>query len=242
MTDALKSTLAIEDRVVEVDWKAARASLDGQGYAVVGPLLSRQECGALAATFDEDRFRKHIVMEKHTYGRGDYKYFRYPLPDVVEALRSSVYPRLVDCANRWADTLGRSVRYPPSLPGFLAECHAMGQERPTPLILRYGAGGYNRLHQDLYGDLHFPIQLALLLSAPERDFTGGEFVLTEQRARVQARPHIVPLDQGQAVLFAVHQCPTQGVRGPVRVQMRHGVATIRSGERLTLGVIFHDAE
>ena len=233
---------SVKARVESIDWDAARRALDAQGFAVVGPLLTREECNAVAAMYDEDCFRKHIVMEKHSYGRGDYKYFRYPLPDTIQTLRATVYPRIADGANHWAEALDLAARYPPTLSAFLEQCHSAEQRRPTPLILRYTSGGYNRLHQDLYGDLHFPIQLAVLLSRPGRDFTGGEFILTEQRARVQARPHVVPLEQGHAILFAVHQRPTQGVRGPVRVQMRHGVGTVHSGERFTLGVIFHDAE
>lgn len=233
---------SLDANIASVNWNSARHALDVNGFAIVGPLLTPEECASVAAAFDEDCFRKHIVMESHAYGLGDYKYYRYPLPDVVQTLRSSLYPHLVECANDWAEALGQSQRYPHSLEAFLEECHAAGQRRPTPLVLRYRAGGYNRLHQDLYGDLHFPLQVAILLSAPGADFTGGEVVLTEQRARVQARPHVVRLERGQALVFAVHQRPTQGVRGPVRVQMRHGVSTLTSGERLTLGIIFHDAQ
>ncbi|MEM7435820.1 MAG: 2OG-Fe(II) oxygenase [Myxococcota bacterium] len=235
------SAKEIATRVASIDWEGAHRELDDRGFATMGPLFGPEECAAVARTYEDALFRKHIVMAKHGYGAGDYKYYSYPLPPFVQALRETIYPHLVDCANRWEADLGRPRRYPPTLSAFTAECHAANQARPTPLILRYEAGGYNRLHQDLYGDIHFPLQLAILLSRPRRDFTGGEFVLTEQRSRMQARPQVVPLDQGEAVAFAVHDRPIEGTRGPVRSRMRHGVSTVESGTRTTLGIIFHDA-
>jgi len=232
----------ISERLDAIDWGAVMSALDARGHAVLGPMLTSEECAELIEVFDQDRFRKHIVMEKHSYGLGDYKYFRYPLLPLVQGLREATYPRLFGVANRWARKLGRDVEYPPTLEEFLAECHREGQHRPTPLILRYEEGGYNRLHQDLYGAIHFPLQLAILLSTPGKDFTGGEVILTEQRARVQVRPHVVRLGHGEAVVFAVNERPTEGKRGPVRVTMRHGVSELESGKRYTLGVIFHDAE
>ena len=231
----------IPARLASLDWKAAYENLDARGYAVLDAVLRREECVALTEAFEEERFRKHIAMAEHGYGLGDYKYFRYPLPDLVQTLREAAYPFLIECVNRWAIALGRDRPYPSSLSAFLEECHRAGQTRPTPLILRYHTGGYNRLHQDRYGDVHFPLQLAVLLSEPGADFTGGELILTEQRARMQARAHVVRWTQGDAVLFAVHERPVLGARGPVRTRMRHGVSELYSGERFTLGVIFHDA-
>jgi hypothetical protein len=196
----------------------------------------------MAALYEADeRFRSKVVMERHGFGRGEYKYFNYPLPALVADLRTSLYPHLAAIANRWNAALGIDVRYPAAHSAFLARCHAAGQTKPTPLMLRYGAGDYNCLHQDLYGEHVFPLQATILLSDPDRDFTGGEFVLTEQRPRMQSRPEVVPLCQGDAVIFAVQHRPVQGSRGAYRVNMRHGVSRVRRGHRQTLGVIFHDA-
>jgi hypothetical protein len=190
---------------------------------------------------DDEHFRSRVPMARHGFGRGEYRYFNYPLPELVAELRGAVYPQLVPIANRWNASMGLAVRYPAAHAEFIARCHAAGQRRPTPLLLQYGAGDYNCLHQDLYGEHVFPLQLAILLSEPGRDFSGGEFVLTEQRPRMQSRADVVPLRQGDAVVFAVHQRPVQGTRGSYRVNMRHGVSRVRSGHRHTLGIIFHDA-
>jgi hypothetical protein len=204
--------------------------------------LTTEQCRGLAALYDrEDAFRSRVVMQRHGFGSGEYKYLRYPLPDIVEALRQSIYPQLAPIANRWRERLREEGRFPPALAAYLKECHAAGQERPTPLILKYEAGDYNCLHQDLYGDLVFPLQLTVLLSAPEDDFTGGEFLLVEQRPRAQSKGEVVPLKQAEAVIFPVHHRPVEGTRGPYRVTMRHGVSRLRSGRRFTLGIIFHDA-
>jgi uncharacterized protein len=238
----MKPLDAAADRGVAVDWPAVAASLDERGYATVPALLTAEECCDLATLYDDDNsFRRRIVMQHHAYGRGEYKYFRYPLPRLVAALRRTVYPRLAPIANRWHQRLREEGGFPAALDDYLAECHRAGQERPTPLILKYGAGDYNCLHQDLYGALVFPLQLTVLLSDPGEDFTGGEFLLVEQRPRVQSRGEVVPLRQGEAVIFPVHHRPVDGTRGPYRVTMRHGVSRIRSGERYTLGIIFHDA-
>jgi uncharacterized protein len=224
-----------------IDWAAVEAALDARGYAVVPPLLSPKECGALRALYAEEAaFRSRVVMARHGFGRGEYKYLRYPLPAAVEALRQAVYPPLAPIANRWRAALREEARFPATLDEYLAECRAAGQARPTPLLLKYGADDYNCLHQDLYGDLVFPLQMTVLLSAPE-DFTGGEFLLLEQRPRMQSKAEVVPLRQGEAVIFAVHHRPVRGMRGFYRVNQRHGVSRLRSGERYTLGVIFHDA-
>jgi hypothetical protein len=230
------------ERVAAVDWPALAAALDEYGYATTPALLDRDECRGLAALYGDDgAFRSRVVMQRHAYGRGEYKYFRYPLPGLVEALRRAIYPHLAPIANRWRERLREEGRFPAALDPYLAECHRAGQERPTPLILKYGAGDYNCLHQDLYGALVFPLQLTVLLSDPAEDFTGGEFLLVEQRPRVQSRGEVVPLGQGEAVIFPVHHRPVEGTRGPYRVTMRHGVSRIRSGTRCTLGIIFHDA-
>ena len=216
-------------------------ALDRQGYATV-KLLEPATCRNLAALYTEDmRFRTRVVMQRHNYGRGEYKYFAYPLPDAVAELRSALYPPLARIANAWRDMLREDGRFPPTLDGFLAQCHAAGQTRPTPLLLRYTEGDYNCLHQDLYGALVFPLQLTVLLSEPGTDFTGGEFVLVEQRPRAQSRTEVVPLAQGEAVVFPVHHRPATGARGYHRVTMRHGVSRVRRGVRQTLGIIFHDA-
>ncbi|HXO89930.1 MAG TPA: 2OG-Fe(II) oxygenase [Stellaceae bacterium] len=233
---------AAVERVAAVDWRAVASSLDERGYATTAALLTAEQCRGLAALYDRDEeFRSRVVMQRHAFGRGEYKYLRYPLPSVVEALRQAIYPQLAPIANRWRERLREEGRFPPALAAYLKECHAAGQERPTPLILKYAAGDYNCLHQDLYGDLVFPLQLTVLLSAPEDDFTGGEFLLVEQRPRAQSKGEVVPLRQAEAVIFPVHHRPVEGTRGPYRVTMRHGVSRIRSGRRFTLGIIFHDA-
>ena len=234
---------AIIARVEALDWPQITGDLDAQGCAVLKGLLSAEECRVLAAHYPDDgHFRSRVVMGRHGFGRGEYKYFAYPLPPVIAELRPALYARLRDVANRWNDAMGIDISYPESHDAFLKRCHAAGQTRPTPLLLQYESGDYNCLHQDLYGEHVFPLQVAFLLSEPGRDFTGGEFVLTEQRPRMQSRPEVVPLAQGDAVAFAVHHRPVQGTRGTYRVNLRHGVSRIRSGHRHTLGVIFHDAK
>ena len=233
----------IAARIDAIDWTQASHDLDAQGCAVLKALLSPEECRALAALYPDDtRFRSRVVMGRHGFGRGEYKYFSYPLPQVIAEMRPLLYARLWEVANRWNEAMGIDIRYPESHDAFLRRCHAAGQTRPTPLLLQYGADDYNCLHQDLYGEHVFPLQVAILLSEPGRDFTGGEFVLTEQRPRMQSRPEVVPLRQGDAVAFAVHFRPVQGTRGFYRVNLRHGVSRIRSGHRHTVGVIFHDAK
>jgi len=217
-------------------------TLATRGFAVVPGLIDPEQCRTLAAFWPEEtNFRSRVVMQRHGYGRGEYQYFRYPLPDPVEQLRQALYPSLAEIANRWNGQLGREERFPPTLKGWLEECHAGGQKRPTPLLLRYGPGDYNCLHRDLYGDLVFPLQATVLLSDPARDFSGGEFMLVEQRPRMQSRGEVVPLRQGDAVIFATNERPVQGTRGFHRTAMRHGVSSLREGERFTLGIIFHDA-
>jgi len=233
----------ITARVDAIDWTQAAGELDAQGCAVLKGLLSRDECRALAALYPDDRhFRSRIVMARHGFGRGEYKYFSYPLPDLIAELRPTLYAQLRDIANRWNEAMGIDIRYPETHEAFLKRCYAAGQTRPTPLLLQYGPSDYNCLHQDLYGEHVFPLQVAILLSEPGRDFIGGEFVLTEQRPRMQSRPEVVPLAQGDAVAFAVHHRPVRGTRGFYRVNLRHGVSRVRSGHRHTLGVIFHDAK
>ena len=233
---------ALADRIDALDWAAIAANLDAQGAAATGPLLMPDECTVLAALYDdESRFRSKVVMARHGFGSGEYQYFRDPLPAAVATLRERLYARLVPIANRWNERLGNPVRYPHDHAAFLARCHDAGQTRPTPLLLRYGAGDFNCLHQDLYGEHVFPLQVAILLSEPGRDFTGGEFVLTEQRPRQQSRAEVVPLGHGEGVVFAVSHRPATGTRGDYRVTLRHGVSRIRTGRRHTLGVIFHDA-
>src|ERR1700676_1457825 len=230
-------------RVDAINWAQAMSELDAQGCAVLEGLLSRDECRALAALYPDDKhFRSRVVMGRHGFGRGEYKYFCYPLPDLIAELRPALYARLRDTANRWNEAMGIDIRYPQFHEAFLKRCHAAGQTRPTPLLLQYGPNDYNCLHQDLYGEHVFPLQVAILLSEPGRDFSGGEFVLTEQRPRMQSRPEVVPLGQGDAVAFAVHHRPVQGTRGFYRVNLRHGVSRLRSGHRHTVGVIFHDAK
>jgi hypothetical protein len=234
---------SITERLHTVAWESVEADLDAYGGAVMERLLTPEECHAVAATYPEDAaFRSRVVMTRHGFGRGEYKYFRYPLPGIVEDLRTHLYPRLAPIANRWNDVLRIDVCYPEKHAEFLERCHDAGQRRPTPLLLQYGEGDYNCLHQDLYGEHVFPIQVAVLLSEPGRDFSGGDFVLTEQRPRMQSRVEVVPLRQGDAVAFAVHHRPVQGTRGTYRVNLKHGVSRLRRGHRHTLGIIFHDAE
>jgi hypothetical protein len=235
--------LSIAERVAGFDWPRLASDLDAYGYAIMGSLLAPQECRALAATYGVDEvFRSRIVMARHGFGRGEYRYFAYPLPDVVASLRSALYPPLASIANRWNRALNTDIRYPDEHAAFLARCHGAGQTRPTPLLLYYGAGDYNCLHQDLYGEQVFPLQVACLLSVPGHDFTGGEFVLTEQRPRQQSRAEVVSLSQGDGVIFPVHHRPVQGTRGMYRATLRHGVSRLHSGQRQTLGIIFHDAQ
>jgi len=225
-----------------IDWTRVEGDLDARGHALTGPLLTATECEAIIALYDDDRhFRSRVVMARHGFGRGEYKYLAYPIPDLVQRLRETLYPRLVPLANRWNATMGIEVRFPDTHAEFLDRCHAAGQLRPTPLLLRYGPDDYNCLHQDLYGEHVFPLQAAVLLSRPGDDFEGGEFLLTEQRPRMQSRADVVPLGQGEAVVFAVHHRPVRGSRGSYRVNLRHGVSRVRSGRRHTLGIIFHDA-
>ncbi|HEY4343885.1 MAG TPA: 2OG-Fe(II) oxygenase [Parvibaculum sp.] len=232
----------IETRVNACAWNAIAADLNAQGCATIEGLLTPDECADLSAFYkSEDIFRSRVVMARHGFGRGEYKYFSYPLPDFVFRLRTSIYPHLQPVANQWNKASGIDMRYPAHHVDFLARCHEADQVRPTPLMLQYGPGDYNCLHQDLYGEHVFPLQVAILLSEPGRDFTGGEFVLTEQRPRMQSRAEVVPLRQGDAVIFAVHHRPVQGTRGTYKVNLRHGVSRIRSGHRQTLGLIFHDA-
>ena len=237
------SSVDIDTRVEAVDWASASTHLDGYGWATLRKLLTADECQTIARLYEDDRrFRSHVVMARHGFGRGEYKYFTYPLPDIVADLRRAIYPNLAPIANRWNASMGIDVRYPDAHADFIARCHKAGQTRPTPLLLQYAAGDYNALHQDLYGEHVFPLQLTILLSEPERDFTGGEFVLTEQRPRMQSRAEVVPLRRGDAVVFAVHHRPVHGTRGTYRVTLRHGVSRLRSGHRHTVGVIFHDAK
>jgi hypothetical protein len=232
----------VQQRMRAYAWSELGDELDGQGCALLSAALTSDECQQLAMLYARDEpFRSRVVMARHGYGRGEYRYFAYPLPALVGALRDALYPLLAPIANRWSEALGSELRYPEQHQLYLQRCHAAGQRRPTPLLLQYGAGDYNCLHQDLYGEHVFPLQVAILLSEPGRDFSGGEFVLTEQRPRMQSRPLVVPLRQGDALVFAVHQRPVQGTRGVYRVNMRHGVSRVRSGRRHTLGVIFHDA-
>lgn len=228
--------------VAAIEWPRVLADLDAQGAAVIAGLLDPEQCRAMAVRYgDAQGFRSRVVMQRHGNGQGEYRYFDYPLPDLVASLRAAIYPQLAPLANRWNERMNIDTRYPATHADYLARCHTAGQTRPTPLLLQYGPGDYNCLHQDLYGEQVFPLQLAVLLSAPGQDFSGGEFVLTEQRPRMQSRPEVVPLKQGDAVTFAVHHRPVAGSRGSYRVNLRHGVSRIRSGQRHTLGIIFHDA-
>ncbi|HVY07774.1 MAG TPA: 2OG-Fe(II) oxygenase [Burkholderiales bacterium] len=225
------------------DWDRVACELDAQGHAILAGLLAPASCVSLAAAYTNDAlFRSRVVMSRHGFGRGEYQYFSYPLPEPAASLRTALYPHLVATANRWNESMGLKPRFPDEHEEFLDRCHRAGQVRPTPLLLQYGAGDYNCLHQDLYGEHVFPLQVAILLSRPDLDFKGGEFVLTEQRPRMQSRVQVVPLRQGDAVVFAVYNRPVQGTRGIYRVKMRHGVSPILSGRRHTLGIIFHDAQ
>jgi hypothetical protein len=244
VTSAARIAPAADEAVgPAIDWAGVAGELDAQGSAVLPGLLQADDCRALAATYPAAAaFRSRVVMSRHGFGRGEYQYFRYPLPGIVAALRTAVYARLAPIANRWNEAMGLPVRYPADHAEFLARCHAAGQRKPTPLLLQYDPGDYNCLHQDLYGEHVFPLQLAILLSRPGTDFTGGEFVMTEQRPRMQSRAEVIPLRQGDGVVFAVHHRPVPGTRGVYRVNLRHGVSRIRSGRRHTVGIIFHDAE
>jgi hypothetical protein len=232
-------------RVAAIDWQRVEHDLQSEGSTRIEGLITPSECGALASLYDESPdagiFRSRIVMARHGFGRGEYKYFGYPLPPLVAGLREAIYPHLVPVANRWSEAMGIGASFPSRHAAFIERCHQAGQLRPTPLLLRYGAGDYNCLHQDLYGPQVFPLQVVLLLSEPGRDFEGGEFVMTEQRPRMQSRPIVLPLRQGDAAVIAVHQRPVQGARGVYRVNLRHGVSRVRSGLRTTAGIIFHDA-
>jgi hypothetical protein len=235
-------TSQIVGRLGSLDWARVTADMDAQGHSILEGLLSPEACLHVEAFYrDEGRFRSRVVMARHGFGRGEYKYFDYPLPPIIEELRTALYPYLVPIANRWNTAMGIGTAYPELHGAYLRRCHKAGQTKPTPLLLLYGAGDYNCLHQDLYGEEVFPLQLTVLLSEPGKDFAGGEFVMTEQRPRMQSRAHVVPLTQGDGVVFAVHHRPVRGARGFYRVTMRHGVSRIRSGLRMTLGVIFHDA-
>jgi len=237
------ATDSLAERVARLDWAELAAELDAHGCATTGKLLTPEETGALAALYASDApFRSRIVMARHGFGRGEYKYFAYPLPDTVAALRTALYGPLAEIANRWNEALGVAQRFPDDHEAYLARCHAAGQTRPTPLLLQYGPGDYNCLHQDVYGEHVFPLQVAFLLSRPGVDFSGGEFVLTEQRPRMQSRAEVVPLQQGEGVIFPVHHRPVQGTRGTYRVTMRHGVSRLRAGQRHTAGIIFHDGK
>jgi hypothetical protein len=233
----------IDARVAALNWTMMASDLAAQGCVTTGSLLTADECAALAESYSQDKlFRSRVIMARHGFGRGEYKYFAYPLPDLIQGLRSALYAHLADVANRWNEAMGIAVRFPGEHQDFLKRCHDAGQPRPTPLLLQYGPGDYNCLHQDLYGERVFPLQATVLLSKPGTDFSGGEFVLTEQRPRMQSRAEVVTLQQGEAVIFPVHHRPVQGTRGTYRVNMRHGVSRIRDGHRHTLGVIFHDAK
>lgn len=239
---AARADLSIGQRVAALDWQRIDEELSARGFATTGKLVTASERAQVARAYDDDSaYRNRVIMAHHGFGRGEYRYYAYPLPAMVEAFRQAVYPHLVPTANRWAEQLRLPARYPPALDLMLERCHAAGQTRPTPLLLKYGPGDYNALHQDLYGENVFPLQLALLLSEPQRDFTGGEFVLVEQRPRMQSRAHVIALAAGDGVIFAVNSRPAPGSRGYYRTTLRHGVSELRSGERFTLGVIFHDA-
>ena len=235
-------TPGVDARIAAIDWQAVAAELDDQGWGVLPQLLTPAECRGLAGLYaDGSRFRSKVVMARHGFGQGEYQYFAYPLPGLVDALRGVLYRPLAPIANRWNEAMGIDGRYPAEHAAFLERCHAAGQTRPTPLLLQYGPGHYNCLHQDLYGAHVFPLQVAILLSEPGEDFAGGEFVLTEQRPRMQSRPSVVPLRRGDAAVFAVNQRPVRGARGVYRTLLRHGVSRVRAGRRHTLGIIFHDA-
>jgi hypothetical protein len=240
---AASAANAAEARVSAYNWKDLSEELNSFGCAVLKKILTADECKQVAGLYPEEQhFRSHIHMARHGFGKGEYRYFKYPLPDLLGGLRTALYPHLAKVANSWNERMGVSQRYPSRHADFLKICHDAGQTRPTPLLLQYAPGDFNCLHQDLYGDLAFPLQVAILLSEPDRDFTGGEFVLTEQRPRMQSRAEVVPLRQGDAVAFAVHNRPVQGSKGNYRVNLRHGVSRLRTGTRHTVGLIFHDAK
>lgn len=241
-TPVAQASSSVAQRVQALDWPAITEQLHTHGFATTGALLTQAECEAISRSYDQPTgYRSRVVMARHGFGLGEYKYFDYPLPSLHQSLRATLYPYLVTVANQWQRAMGIDNIFPNTLDEMLARCHDAGQTRPTPLILKYVQGDYNCLHQDLYGEHVFPIQAAFLLSQPQVDFTGGEFVLVEQRPRMQSRPQVVALEQGEAVIFAVHQRPKQGARGSYRVNMRHGVSALRSGQRYTTGIIFHDA-
>lgn len=234
---------AMADRVAALDWSKLTEQMDDFGNAVIEGLLTSDECGEISSLYPDDgQFRSHVHMARHGFGKGEYKYLKYPLPDLISGLRTALYPRLATVANAWNERMSIDQRYPAKHAEFLQQCHDAGQTRPTPLLLQYVPGDFNCLHQDLYGDLAFPLQVAILLSEPAKDFTGGEFVLTEQRPRMQSRAEVVPLKQGDAVVFAVHNRPVHGTKGNYRVNLRHGVSRLRTGKRHTVGIIFHDAK
>jgi len=227
----------------DISWEQVSHSLDAEGNAIIKSILSSDECDDIRALYQERKFfRSEVIMERHGFGRGEYRYFSYPLPELIATLRTSLYPHLAPIANRWNDAMGVDVRYPGTHAEYIRRCHQAGQDKPTPLLLKYETDDYNCLHQDLYGDHVFPLQVAVLLSEPDQDFTGGEFVMTEQRPRMQSRPIVVPLRKGDGVVFAVHHRPVQGRKSVYRVNLRHGVSRLRSGSRHTLGIIFHDAQ
>lgn len=232
----------METRVEAADWARVGDDLDAQGWAIAPKLLTGAEADVIAGLYDQETgFRSHVIMGRHGFGRGEYKYFSYPLPPLIQALRTAAYPRLAPIANRWCERLRQPVRFPPDHAAFLRRCHAAGQVRPTPLLLRYVPEDYNCLHRDLYGEHVFPIQIAILLDQPGEDFEGGEFVMTEQRPRMQTRAMVLPLRKGDAAIFAVSGRPVKGVRGDYQVKLSHGVSRLCSGRRHTVGVIFHDA-
>lgn len=236
------SEISVRRRIETADWNRVGEDLDAQGFAVIGNLLGANECGSMSSLYvDDARFRSHIHMARHGFGRGEYKYFSYPLPALVTALRTEIYPHVAEVANRWNEAMNIAARYPSEHAAFLRRCHEGGQTKPTPLLLQYGPGDFNCLHQDLYGEHVFPLQVTILLCEPDHDFTGGEFVLTEQRPRMQSRVSVVPLRRGDAVVFPVHHRPVHGTKGIYRVNLRHGVSTVRTGQRHTVGIIFHDA-
>ncbi len=247
MTAAAKSLVlepaSAEHRIQKFDWGAIGSDLDTSGCAVLPNLISPAECDDIASLYPQEKhFRSHVHMARHGFGKGEYRYFKYPLPELIGDLRTALYTHVAPLANAWNERMNIATRYPKVHAGYLKACHQAGQTRPTPLLLQYVAGDFNCLHQDLYGELAFPLQVTVLLSAPNDDFTGGEFVLTEQRPRMQSRVEVVPLQQGDAVLFAVHNRPVRGTKGTYRVNLRHGVSRVRSGHRHTLGIIFHDAK
>ena len=243
-THQIRETPSIAQRIQSLDWKAVHESLSQRGYAVTAPILSPDECNSLVALYnDASRFRSHIIMERYRFGIGDYKYFANPLPELVADLRSSAHPHLAETANQWAEALGENApRFPNEHATFLKTCHKAGQTKPTPLMLHYEAGGYNCLHQDLYGEVSFPLQMVFLLGQQGRDWDGGEFILVEQQPRAQSKPQVVLADQGQAIIFTTRYRPVKGSRGYYRVNLRHGVSRVHRGSRYTLGIIFHDAK